>query len=181
MPTKVKDKIVLAIFIFVILSSIFFKIAGPMIEEMIEKKRQLPSLYVHQNVAFDICTDYTQNDHYHGANELKLNIIIVYIYAYNDYQSKYNLTLDEVVDYFKEEYTSSRKLKVYSQPENIHDYIEWYYHGGEEKIWDYGNNFNDYMKKQGYPEHIYRKMEYKDVLAALDKYVSSPEYIPPKH
>lgn len=176
MPTKKKDKIILAVFALVIVGAIVGKTVGPMIGKKAEEKRRIEELYVQQNVAFDVCTDYTQNNSFHGADELKLNNVIVYVYAYNSYQDKYKLTLDEVERYFETEYDSSGNLKILFQPENIHDYIEWYYHGGNKLIEQFGDSFNEYMKKQGYDEHIYRRMEYKDVAANIDEYVNDPEF-----
>ena len=184
MPTTKKDKAVLAVIILVVATSIVARFFGPTITRMIEERRednlQLPKLYVRQNVAFDVCTDYTQNDRYHGDNELKLNRVVVNISAYNEYQSKYQLTVDEVVDYFEEEYDSSGNPRVYSQPESIHDYIEWYWNGGEEIIGEYGDGFTEYMSKHGYPNPFYRHMEYEDVVTALEEYKNSPEYIAPQ-
>ena len=144
----------------------------------LEKKQELEYLYRSQNIAFEVCTDYTQCIYYHGADELKLNRIIVDLYVYNISQTQYQLSIDEVINYFDGEYDSDGKLKVYSRPENIENYIIWFAQEESTYLQNFDDNFNEYLMEHGYP-HVYRNMSYEEVVDALEIYKNDPEYVPP--
>ena len=99
-----------------------------------EEKKVLESLYYRQNTAFELCGNLNKRRSYHSANELRLNRIVVDLYVFNNIQSEYQVTVDDVIDYLSEEYDSSGKLMVYSIPENIKNYISWYYEDNGEDI-----------------------------------------------
>ena len=128
-------------------------------------------LYEWQNLAFEISEDYTHNLEYRNADELKLNHVAVDLCAYNSAKPESQLTVDEVVDYFSDEYDSNGELKVYSKPEKIHDYIDWYYHGGNDSIREFGDGFNEYLRENGNNE--YHDLSYEETAAALEGYLGT--------
>ncbi|MBO4458202.1 MAG: hypothetical protein J5802_10820 [Butyrivibrio sp.] len=136
-----------------------------------KSKVGLELLYEWQNQAFEVSSDYNHNLSYCDADELKLNCVAVNLCAYNNAQQDNQLTVDEVVDYFSEEYDSNGELKVYSKPEEIHDYIDWYYHGGSDCIKDFGEGFNDYLREKG--NNGYSDLSYEETSAALKNYVNA--------
>lgn len=144
-------------------------------ESRIKEQNELELLYYRQNTAFEL-GDLDKRYCYYGANELKLNVLIVQLYAYNSAQSKYEVTVDDVINYLSDEYDSYGKPKIYSQPENIKAYIYWNIRYGNDAITKYGDAFNDYMGKHGYSNHFYRSMSYEEVVTALEEFQEDPEY-----
>ena len=143
-------------------------------------ERELKRLYYRQNEAFELGDDLNKRDFYHGVNELKLNEVVVYLHAFNNSQSKYHISVDEVVDYLSKEYDSDGVPMIYSQPENIEAYIAWNLRMGKDIITKFGDKFNDYLKEKGYATHFYREMSYEDVIKALDEYEKAPDYVSPE-
>ena len=142
-----------------------------------ERKEQ-EQLYYKQNTAFEVCDDLIERQYYHGVDKLRLNRIFVDLYVYNGSQKKYNISINDVVDYLCKEYDSNGKKRVYYIPQNINDYIAWYYNGGEDKIWSFCKGFNKYLLANGY--EMYWDISYEEVVVALDEYKNSSEYIPPE-
>ena len=148
-------------------------------EAQIKEQNELELLYYRQNTAFELGDDLDKRYCYYGADELKLNVLIVHLSAYNSVQSKYKVTVDDVINYLSYEYDSYGKPMVYSQPENIKAYIYWNIRYGKDVITKYGDAFNDYMGAHGYSNHFYRSMSYEEVVTALEEYQNSPDYVSP--
>lgn len=146
--------------------------------EEVQKEREY--LYYRQNTAFELCSNLNERKYYHGSDELRLNRIVVNLYAYNNAQSDYQLSVEEIIDYFNKEYDSDGKLAIYSIPVNINDYIKWYFDNGEDIILEFGDWFNEYLRNHEYSQYSYRKMDYAEVTDALKKYENDPSYVPPK-
>ena len=67
-----------------------------------------------------------------------------------------------------------------SIPENIKNYISWYYEdNGEDIVLEFGDWFNEYLRKHNYSQYTYRKMNYEEVSDALVQYKNDPAYVPP--
>ena len=92
----------------------------------LETEVRLGILYKWQNKAFIMDYDHETMYRYLSAENSDLSELAIYLYVYNSMQNKYQLTVDEVLDYLSEEYDSDGKLRVYSRPENIEDYIDNY-------------------------------------------------------
>lgn len=142
-----------------------------------EEKKVLESLYYRQNTAFELCGNLNKRRSYHSANELRLNRIVVDLYVFNNIQSEYQVTVDDVIDYLSEEYDSSGKLKVYFVPQNIKEYIEWYLSGGDDTIWNFGKGFNKFLLSTN--KDFYWDINYDETVDALEKYKNDPAYVPP--
>lgn len=142
-----------------------------------ETAARLQILYKWQNYAFRVLCNHEERLCYQGTDKIELQELVVYLHIYDSIQNKYQLTVDEVMDYLSDEYDSEGKLKVYSRPENIEDYID-NYPEVDELAEKFGDEFNEYLMKKGYP-HVFRNMTYEEVVEALEKYKNDPEYIPP--
>ena len=143
-------------------------------ETKIKEQKELEMLYYKQNTAFEL-GDLDKRYCYYGTNELKLNVLIVHLCAYNSAQNKYKVTVDDVINYLNDEYDSYGKPRIYSQPENIKAYIYWNIRYGNDAITKYGDAFNDYLDEHGYSNHFYRDMSYEEVVEALEEYQKSIE------
>jgi hypothetical protein len=145
--------------------------------ELAESVR-LEIAYYNQNEAFEMDCNGEERRHYLDAQKSRLNVLAVDLHVYNHIQNKYRLTVDEVLNYLNEEYNSDGKLRVYSRPENIEDYINIYPEVQEMAV-EFGDHFNDYMKAQGYTVYFYRQLSYEEVVSALEKYINDDKYDPP--
>lgn len=142
--------------------------------------KKLENLYYKQNTAFELSENLDDRNYFHGANELRRNRVVVNLFVYNNIQTAYKLTIDEVEKYLNEEYSSDGKPKIYSIPDNISDYISWYWNGGGKIILEFGDWFNDYLSNNDYPQHSYRKMNDVDVIDALELYSGDSDYVSPE-
>jgi len=98
------------------------------------KVQEQQTLYRRQNQAFGLSADNHDNRvYFHSEEELEIPRLIVGLHVYNSDQTDYALTEDTVIDYLSEEYDSEGNLMVYSCPDEIADYIEWWFHGGRQK------------------------------------------------
>lgn len=77
-----------------------------------------------------------------------------------------NLTSQEVLDYFAKEYSDDGKLMVYSCPESLEQYIEWWWHGGSSRISDFACELAIYLKQNGY-DYRYKEMEVESLKELL--------------
>lgn len=176
-----KKKISILLIILVLGITAYIGFQGYKSQNNKEEKDKLEKLYYRQNTAFELCDNLNERKSYHGADELRLNRIAVDLYVFNNIQSEYQVTVDEVTNYLAEENDANGKPMIYSMPENIKNYISWYYEdNGQDIILDFGAWFNDYLKNNDYPQHFFRKMSYEEVVEALKKYKNDPSYVPPK-
>ena len=142
-----------------------------------EEKKELALLYRRQNTALKSCFDLSKMDYYHGADEIDLEQLCIELYVYNYTRTKYQLTVDEVLDYLCEEYDANGNLRIYSQPENITDYIGWEIHIGHEMSDSFRWNLIDYLKENSSKK--INEMSYKEIMDALEEYQNSPDFVPP--
>ena len=139
---------------------------------------QLEILYKWQNRAFEMSCSSEEYLDYLPADRICQGRLTVELFIYNYVQDKYQLTFDEVLDYLSEEYDSDGKLRVYSRPEEIEDYIHAYPEV-EEMSTEFGDYFFDYMRAHEYPVCSVSEMSYEEVANALEEYENAPEYHPP--
>ncbi len=145
----------------------------------LESVKNLEALYYKQNTALGLSYNQNERIYYHSADELELNRLIVSVDAYNSVQSKYMVTVDDVINYLSDEYDSDGKPRVCSQPENISAYIAWYNDNGSDIVFDYGDHFNEYLLTHEY-SNVFGRMKYEEVVEALKKYKNDSSYVPPK-
>ena len=111
-------------------------------------------LYKWQNLAFHLCY-YDESTVFHGIEESNKYYIKLGIYVYNNDQSKYSLSEEDVYDYFRNEYDDEGELSIYNRSEQIQGYIDWWiYDDGEEKINTYKDELNNYMRKKGINKNV---------------------------
>jgi len=134
---------------------------------------ELEVLYKYQNKAFHLSND-AESYYFHGVDDLKLQEVVVDLEAFNESQSDYVVTVDEVVEYLGNEFAEDGQPLILSCPENIEKYVSWFWHGGSDIVMEYGDQFNEYLMDNGYP-HVYRRMDYQDVVDALEEWKSVKE------
>ena len=175
-----KRGLFLLILLFFLCGIIAYVVFSTQAKKNEEIKRDLEHRYYKQNNAFELSSNLDDRKSFHGADELRRNRVVLNLYVYNNIQTMYKLTIDEVEEYLKEEYSSDSKLKIYTTPENISDYISWYCYGGDRIVLEFGDWFNDYLSNHDYPQHSYRKMNDVDVIEALKVYSGDPAYVSPE-
>lgn len=163
-----KKKLFIGILILLIGAILIFICWQKKISHEAKTQEELEILYKYQNKAFHLCND-AEGYYFHGIDDLKLQEVVVDLAAFNEAQEEYYVTLEDVVDYLGDEFDDDGQPLIFSCPENIEKYVSWYWHGGSDIIMDYGDRFNEYLMDNGYP-HVYRKMEYQEVVDALDKW-----------
>lgn len=172
-------KIIIALFLLLIIGSTILKIVIPIQKKAAEEKRELAKLYYEQNKAFELAGEYTNKDQYHGAKDLKLNVLAYDLYAFNVSQNEYKLSIDEILEYISEECDSDGKPRIYSRSDSINYYILWYIPYRDDFVMEYSYAFNNYLKAHGYKCDSYRDMNYEEVVDALEEYQNDPSYVPP--
>ena len=180
MQKKDERIFIIIIFLIVIIGSIVFKIVDPIQKRRAEEKAELARLYSSQNKAFELPAVNEDVFQYHSAEEMELNVLVFDLYVFNVTQSKYRLTIDEVLDYLSEEYDADGRPRVLSRPESIDCYTAWYPRYRKEYFWDCEFPFVEYLKNHGYEKTSVYDMDYEEVIEALEKYTGDPEYVPPE-
>ncbi|WP_155839026.1 hypothetical protein [Butyrivibrio sp. LB2008] len=140
-----------------------------------EEKRELEFLYYEQNTAFWLTCDFSKIYSYCSFENANKKNTAISIYAYNA-QSDHELTLDEFYTYISKEYDSDGKPMIYSQPEIIKEYIDWYFNEGKKKIDRYETSFIVYLVRKG--EKSILDMNYEEIVANLEEFQKDPEYNP---
>ena len=131
---------------------------------------QLAILYKHQNKAFGMCQDnFDDRLYFHGSDEIDKGYILIATIVYSGDQDKYELTEEDVVTYLSSEYDESGQLRVYNRPAAIDDYIEWYYHGGDEKVLEYRSEINAYLRENTDIERI-NDISYEKLVEVVQQY-----------
>ena len=113
------------------------------------KEQELMHLYYQQNRAFVVYYNMDTMSYYQGSDNLNLPQLAMSLYVYSVDEPNKELTMQEVIDYFSEEYAEDGTLQVYNRPENIVEYLEWWYDGGSGKIEDFKYAFVSYMSETG--------------------------------
>ena len=125
-------------------------------KKMLDEQLELEILYRRQNQSLGMCQGHlADRTYYHGADEIDQAYLLVATIVYNSDQANYILSEEVVVTYLSSEYDEEGKLRVYNKPEELDDYIEWWFHGGDEKIDDYYRKIDKYLLDNNYPENIY--------------------------
>lgn len=156
---------------------IFFVVRDKKNKKIEEENKELALLYYRQNTAFGLCGDIGKRYYYHGVEELDMNWLYLELYVYNCVKSNYHLTVDEVLNYLSEEYDADGNLRIYSQPDNIKNYIGWDIHIGQDMTEKFSHCLIDYAKKNGYKQ--YWEMNIEELDNVLEEYRNSPDYISP--
>ena len=170
---------VLLVFLLIIFTGIgvLFVIRDKENKKNEEEKKELALLYRRQNTALKSCSDLSARDYYHSADEIDLEEFCIELYVYNYTRTKNQLTVDEVLDYLSEEYDADGNLRIYSQPENIKNYIGWEIHIGQKVSDIFRGYFIDYLTKKTNKRLL--EMSYEEIINALEEYENSPDYISP--
>lgn len=159
------------IMIFAILIGIIAIFGGYNYVKSIEEKKaqkayELQIAYERQNRAFAIEDSLNNYIYYHDSNYLNLQKVAVFLYVYKMDSPKYELSVQDIVDYFSKEYAEDGTLMVYDCPDSINDYLEWYYCDGSSKIYHFNNNLVHYLGNNGY-DFNYASMEPSKLEAIL--------------
>ncbi|WP_026653912.1 hypothetical protein [Butyrivibrio proteoclasticus] len=139
-----------------------------------DSEYQLQTMYKWQNKAFGLGNN---NDDkiqtYIGANELDLKLLFVSLYRYSMDEPNSELTIQEVVDYLSKEYAYDGTLMIYSQPESISDYIEWWSEkDGSKKVTLFIADIAGFLSQNGYDSHDYETYsieELQEILPLVEK------------
>lgn len=141
-------------------------------EEHENQEHEIQYLYYEQNSAFNLGYSGSESgDCYRDSQKLNLQWTVISLHVYNRSQEKYELTLQEVVDYLADEYSEDGKLMIFSRPEAIDDYIDWYF-SCSEQIDDYRVRFNIYLSDNGIADNCYDLgvEEIQDIIPVFDQY-----------
>ena len=176
---KKKRIFIICIFSLLFISVIFYGIHLNQLKEEAKKeaeeKRELEFLYYEQNTAFWLTCDFSKIYSYCSFENANKKNTAISIYAYNA-QSDHELTLDEFYTYISKEYDSDGKPMIYSRPEIIKEYIDWYFNEGKKKIDRYETSFIVYLVRKG--EKSILDMNYEEIVANLEEFQKDPEYNP---
>ena len=172
-----KRIILIGIVIITILSVIGFSTYR--IKNIRAENYRIAYLYELQNAAFEIYGTYEERCRFQTSEKIELSMLVVDLYAYNYNRSdeQLRLSLEEIIDYLGDEYSSNGKLRVFSRPENVENYIVWFLNY-KDKARDFGRGLNAFLQKQGY--EFYDDLNYNDVIELLKEYEKDSEYVPPK-
>ncbi len=113
-------------------------------------------LYERQNRTFPRTEGGPWVNEYMGADVLDERELFVCLEAYNNSMEKsgsseWILTIEEVKDYFAEEYNEDGSLRILSGYEKIRNYEKWYGEGGDADILEYWNEL-EMIKTKYYDE-----------------------------
>ena len=123
--------------------------------KMYNEQIQLEILYKHQNDALGMYrVKHADLIYFHGVDELDPAYLLIATTVYNSDQEKYQLSVEEIVTFLSSEYDEEGRLRVYNKPEDLDDYILWYWNGGAAKIEDYYGIIDRYLSEINYPENI---------------------------
>lgn len=165
-----KIRIVVSLLIVLTICGITFFLRSYNEKENTKKMLELEILYKHQNKAFGMCRDnHDARLYFHGSDEIDKKYILLATIVYSGDQDKYVLTEQDIVTYLSNEYDESGQLRVYNRPAAIDDYIEWYYHGGDEKVLEYRSEINAYLRENTDIERI-NDISYEKLVEVVQQY-----------
>ncbi|WP_026653668.1 hypothetical protein [Butyrivibrio proteoclasticus] len=169
---KKKYMIIFAVILVLITGVCYFNYAQKQKEQ--EEKKELEYLYKQQNQAFAVDCYLADMSFYHGSDELNVSKLAMSLYVYSMDKPTENIDVQEVIDYFGEEYDDNGTLKVYMRPDSFNEYIEWWWHGGSKKIDDFSLYFVDYMRTNGgdYKIENYSLEELQDLFPLVWTYAN---------
>ncbi len=136
----------------VIISILFFiGFSTYRIKNIRDENYRIANLYELQNAAFEIYGTYEERCRFQTSEKIELSMLVVDLYAYNYNRSdeQLRLSLEEIIDYLGDEYSSNGKLRVFSRPENVENYLVWFLNY-KDKARDFGRGLNAFLQKQGY-------------------------------
>lgn len=90
-------------------------------------------MYDDQNQPFAVDCDLADMDYYHGSNELNLQKLAVYLYTYSLDKPENQVTIRDIQVFLSSEQAEDGTLMVYSCPDSLDKYIEWWWHSGSWK------------------------------------------------
>ena len=142
-------------------------------QNQLAEENEIQFLYYEQNIAFNLdCSGFESGEYYCSSQKLNLQWTVISLHVYNHSQEKYELTLQDVVDYLASEYSEDGKLMIFSRPEAIDNYIDWYF-SYSEQIDDYRVRFNIYLSNNGIADNCYDLgvEEIQDIMLTFDQYI----------
>jgi len=132
------------------------------------KRIELGKMYHFQNTALEIDCTIADGYVFYNSDAIEMPELVVDLYVYNKEYPEMGVSFENVVDYLKNEYDEQGQPLIYSRPDNITNYIEWYYHNGDEKAWDEKKKLMDYLSEKN--ARKYWEMEYSELVKALSEY-----------
>lgn len=112
--------------------------------------------YKRQSVAFTIGLE---ND-YKDFSYVSVSSLKIILAAYKNSDENVELTVEDIKEYLSSEYDEKGKLKVLYPPQEIDDFIDWYWAGGDEIYSEYLLGLTRYNIDH---EDIYGNVEFSDM------------------
>ena len=132
-----------------------------------EAEYELQTLYKYQNMALAIDLEkYNDRTIFHGSDEIDMKMLVLSLYTYSLSKPEQVVSVQEVVEYLGKEYSEDGSLMVYSCPDSIKDYIDWWWEGGDQKIMNFLTRTNAYLRNNGY-EYYYEDMSVEELQEIL--------------
>lgn len=140
--------------------------------ESAEQKKEAAHQYKRQNMAFGLSSDnHDDRINYHGSDEFNKSKLIIELYVYNNSDTKYYLSEEEVMDYFSNEYNENGELMVFNRSDAIENYIHWWFNGGNDEIISFGRGLQKYADSLGITEYIY-EIDENEMRDLMENYVN---------
>ncbi len=92
-----------------------------------QRDTELKTLYSHETYALGM----EQYDCYKDFSYVNVNRLILNLAAYKYFNEGVEISVEDVKGFLDSEYDENGELYVLNPPENIADYIEWYWNGGD--------------------------------------------------
>ena len=109
-------------------------------EETVSQE-ELEKLYKKETFALGMDKRYPE---YQDFSHVVLNLLTINLEAYEENQpDAQKVTIEDVRNFLADEYDADGNLRVLNQPQNISDYIDWYWSGGD----TYTRNYASYLSK----------------------------------
>ena len=153
---------------FVILGCLLFGVGGWKYNRIVRERQEeneyeLQMLYKYQNMALAIDLEkYNDRTIFHGSDEIDKKMLVLSLYAYSLNKPEQAVSVQEVVEYLGKEYSEDGSLMVYSCPDSIKNYIDWWWEGGDQKIMNFLTRTNAYLRNNRY-EYYYEDMSVEEL------------------
>ena len=164
-----KKRIVISVGLFLVVLSFAFIYSKNVLKEKAAKEYELQIMYKWQNKAFSLGKNDNDRMSYIGSDKLDLKFLFISLYRYSVDEPDSDLTMQEVIDYLSTEYADDGTLMIYSRPESISNYIEWWStKDGAHKVTLFNADIAGYLGKNGYDYH-YEKYSIEELQKILPK------------
>lgn len=107
----------------------------------LEYETKLEKAYKKETFALGMDKRYSE---YQDFSHVVPNLLTINLEAYEENQpDAQKVTIEDVRNFLADEYDADGNLRVLNQPQNISDYIDWYWSGGD----TYTRNYASYLSK----------------------------------